>query len=161
VYDPVANSWTCITAPTGWTQIGDAQSVVLNDGTFLVANPLDNEVATINFTTNPPTFNPPFTPPGKTADFRNDEEGWTLLPDGTVLTTEIWNSADSVNTPALIYTPSQQSWTAAGIAPDPLVLLTSGNYSYFEVGPSVLRPDGTVFVAGATGFNDIYDTNTH
>jgi hypothetical protein len=161
IYDPVANSWTCITAPPGWTQIGDAQSVVLNDGTFLMGNPFDNEVATIDFSPNPPTFNAPFTPLGKTADFRNAEEGWTLSANGTVLTTENWNSGDNVNTPALIYIPSQQSWSSVGTAPDPLVLIKSGNANYFEVGPSVLRPDGTVFAAGATGFNDIYNTNTH
>jgi len=28
IYDPVANAWTCIAAPTGWALIGDAQSVV-------------------------------------------------------------------------------------------------------------------------------------
>ena len=31
----------------------------------------------------------------------------------------------------------------------------------FEIGPSVLRPDGTVFAVGATGFNDIYNAETH
>ena len=37
IYDPVANSWTCIAPPSGWTEIGDAQSVVLPDGTFMIA----------------------------------------------------------------------------------------------------------------------------
>ena len=68
IYDPVANSWTCIAPPTGWTQIGDAESVVLTDGTFMIADPFNNQVATLNAGTNPPTFNAPFTPTGKTAD---------------------------------------------------------------------------------------------
>ena len=68
IYDPVANSWTCIAAPTGWTQIGDAESVVLDDGTFMIADPFSNQVATLNTSTSPPTFNAPFTPAGKTAD---------------------------------------------------------------------------------------------
>ncbi len=68
IYDPVANNWTCIAAPAGWTQIGDAQSVMLPDGTFLVANPFNNQVAALNTTTNPPSFDAPFTPSGKTAD---------------------------------------------------------------------------------------------
>lgn len=91
IYDPVANSWTCIEAPTGWKNIGDAQSVVLPDGTFMIAHPQDDQVATLNVSTNPPTFNTPFTPTGKTADTTtgitcfgvagpcNDEEGWELL----------------------------------------------------------------------------------
>ena len=54
IYDPVANSWTCIAAPSGWTQIGDAQSVVLPDGTFIIANPFNDQVATLNASTSPP-----------------------------------------------------------------------------------------------------------
>ena len=32
VYDPVADTWTAVTPPANWTQIGDAQSVVLANG---------------------------------------------------------------------------------------------------------------------------------
>jgi hypothetical protein len=156
IYDPVANSWTCIAAPKGLTQIGDVQSVVLADGTFMMAaDPYDNQIVTLNVNTNPPTFNSLFTPPGKSADFRNDEEGWTLLPDGTVLTAEIWDASDGFETPALIYNPSLQAWSSAGIAPDPLVLT-----NYGEIGPAILRPDGSVFAEGATGFNDIYNSSS-
>jgi hypothetical protein len=158
IYDPVANSWTCIAPPAGWTQIGDAQSAVLPDGTFMIANPFNNQVATLNASTNPPIFNAPFTPTGKTADSFNDEEGWILLPDGDVFTTEVWNSNDATKTPALTYSPVSKVWSSAGIAPDPLVLLTKGSTTYDETGPAMLRPDGTVFASGATGFNDIYDT---
>ena len=68
IYDPVANKWTCIAAPSGWTQIGDAESVVLADGTFMLADPFSNQVATLNASTSPPSFNTPFTPAGKGAD---------------------------------------------------------------------------------------------
>ena len=159
IYDPVANSWTCITAPSGWTQIGDAQSVVLPDGTFMMADPFNNQVVTLNISTNPPTFNIPITPSGKSADPYNDEEGWILLPDGTVLTLEIYNTDDTTETPALTYSESAMAWSSAGLAPDPLVLLSLGSVNYEEIGPAILRPDGTVFAVGATGFNDIYNTN--
>ncbi|MGH7781544.1 MAG: hypothetical protein ACREQR_17155 [Candidatus Binataceae bacterium] len=160
IYDPVANSWACVTAPSGWSQIGDAQSAVLPDGTFMMADPFSNQVATLNVNTNPPTFNTPFTPSGKSpADPYNDEEGWTLLPNATILTLEIYNSLDGTETPALTYSPTGQAWSSAGTAPDPLVLLQYGTTTYDEIGPSILRPDGTVFAEGATGFNDIFDTN--
>jgi hypothetical protein len=160
IYDPVANIWTCVAPPSGWIQIGDAQSVVLPDGTFMVAHPFNdtsaggNQVATLDASTNPPTFNAPFTPSGKnTADFQSDEEGWNLLPNGTVLTLEVWNSSDGTKTPALTYNSSTEAWTSAGNAPDPLV-----NTSLREIGPAMLRPDGTLLAEGATGFNDIFNT---
>ena len=158
IYDPVANRWTCIAAPSGWTQIGDAESVVLADGTLMIANPFNNQVATLNASTSPPSFNSPFTPAGKSADSRNDEEGWILLPDGDVFTTEIWNSNDGTVTPALTYSPVSKAWSSAGIAPDPLVLQSKGGVTYDETGPAMLRPDGTVFASGAVGFNDVYDS---
>jgi HYDIN/CFA65/VesB-like, Ig-like domain len=172
IYDPVANSWTCIAAPTGWTMIGDAQSVVLPDGTFMIARPQNDQVATLDVGTTPPTFNAPFTPSGKTADTTtgiscggvagpcNDEEGWELLPNGAVLTLEAWNSSDSIETPALTYNPTTKAWSSAGNAPDPLTLISKGGTYYFEIGPALLRPDGTVFTSGATGFNDVYHTSS-
>src|SRR4051794_3312354 len=42
IYDPVANKWTNVHPPTGWTKIGDAQSVLLNDGRFMMAHPFDD-----------------------------------------------------------------------------------------------------------------------
>ncbi len=31
IYDPIANKWTCVAPPSGWSQIGDAESIVLPD----------------------------------------------------------------------------------------------------------------------------------
>ena len=172
IYDPVANTWTCIAPPSGWKTVGDAPSVVLPDGTFMVAQAVGSgQLATLNTSTNPPTFNSPFTPTGKSADgitdnlnlYDNNEEGWELLPNGTVLTLEIWNANDSSETPALVYNSDTQGWSSAGTAPDPLVNLNinpGSGIPYYEIGPAILRPDGTVFAEGATQFNDIYDTNT-
>ena len=89
IYDPVANSLDLYRASRRMeSQIRNAQSVVLADGTFMIANPFNNQVATLNASTSPPTFNAPLTPAGKTSDSFNDEEGWILLPNGNVFTTE-------------------------------------------------------------------------
>ena len=37
VYDPVANGWTSVAAPSGWQYIGDADSIVLPNGTYMLA----------------------------------------------------------------------------------------------------------------------------
>src|ERR1700731_1887779 len=38
IYDPLANTWTSVNPPAGWSSIGDAQSVVLPNGTYMQAN---------------------------------------------------------------------------------------------------------------------------
>ena len=86
---------------------------------------------------------------------RFDEEGWTLLPDGTILTT------DALNAPHYeIFNPKTKKWTTPGVTPVRLE-----DPSSQEIGPMVLRPDGTVFAAGAapsggTGHTAIYSTKT-
>jgi hypothetical protein len=49
------------------------------------------------------------------------------------------------------YTPSTGAWSGLGYTPA-LVFSQAGH----EIGPQVLRPDGSVFVAGATGHTSIY-----
>jgi len=162
IYDPVANTWTCITAPASpWDNIGDAESVVLPNGSFMIAQAVyvstsgstGLQDATINVSTNPPVYNTPFTPTGKSADDGGyqDEEGWTLLPNGTVMTLEVWNSGIATNTVAITFNSGTSAWSSAGTAPDPLV-----NSTLFEIGPTVLTPAATVFATGATGYNDVY-----
>jgi hypothetical protein len=36
LYDPVSNTWTSISPPSGWSQIGDASGVILANGTFMM-----------------------------------------------------------------------------------------------------------------------------
>jgi hypothetical protein len=36
IYDPVADSWTSVSPPSGWSTIGGAPSVVLPNGTFMI-----------------------------------------------------------------------------------------------------------------------------
>jgi len=143
VYDPVANAWTPLAPPAGWNNIGDAQCTVLSDGTFMLGNPFDTRIAILDPGTLTYTnLNPP-------KDDRNDEEGWTLLPDGSVLT------ADAIAAPlSQRYIPSLNQWVTAGST---IVRLEDPGSQ--ELGPAVLRPDGTVFDTGATGHNAIYDSN--
>jgi len=80
MYDPVANTWKPVSPPNGWANIGDAQSVVLPDGTFMLANALTKQQALLNASTLT------WTATGSGKFDVNDEEGWTLLWDGNVLT---------------------------------------------------------------------------
>jgi hypothetical protein len=145
IYDPVKNKWTSVTPPTGWTTIGDAQSTLLDDGTYMLANCCNTDEATLNLKTMK------WTPTGKGKADINDEEGWTLLPSGQLLTADANNAQDSKHTE--IYTKG--TWASAGDAPVQLA-----DPSSHELGPLMLLPNGTVFAVGATGFTAVYTIST-
>lgn len=151
IYDPVKNAWTAVKPPSGWTTIGDAQSVILNDGTYMLANCCTTQEATLNLKTMAWTA---VNVSGK-ADI-NDEEGWTLLPDGSVLTVDANNTADLKHTERFV----NGAWQFAGDTIQELPDLNAQGGGSHEMGPHVLRPDGTVFAAGASGHNGIFDTKT-
>ncbi len=135
LYDPLTNKWTTLAAPSGWGNIGDAQCVVLPNGQLILANPFDTRMASLNPSNLTWT---PLAGAGKGDAF--DEEGWTLLPDGTVLT------CDSPNAPACEkYVPIQDRWFSAGSTPFSLE-----DPSSEEMGPMVLMYNGKVFATGAT-----------
>jgi hypothetical protein len=141
IYNPVANTWTPVSPPTGWSEIGDASSIVLANGTYMLGNCCLSSQALLNKS----ALTWSMTGAGK-AD-GNSEEGWTLLPNGKVLTADVGNAPNSE-----LYNPNTGSWSSAGTVP---VNLING----FEIGPQVLRPDGTVFVEGASQHTAIYNTH--
>ena len=144
IYDPAANTWTSVAPPSGWSNIGDGQSVVLSNGTFMLANAVSAQEALFNAATLSWTT----TGTGK-AD-GNDEEGWTLLPNGKVLTVDAVNGTNSE-----LYNPATGSWSSAGSTIVSLAAVPSE-----EIGPAVLRPDGTVFATGGTSNTAIYNLAT-
>ena len=152
IYDPVANSWTPVNPPSGWPQIGDAVATVLANGKFMMGEL--STTRTVLF--NPSTLGWQAVGTGK-ADI-NSEEGWSLLPNGQVLTVDAWNGRNSE-----VFTPSTAAWTSAGTLPSTLVSSgpdCNGDFPSVELGPQVLRPNGTVFATGASKFNAVYDTAT-
>ncbi len=149
IYDPLANSWTAVAPPAGWTTIGDAQSVVLPDGTYMLANCCTKDEATLDLATMT------WTKTGTGKNDINDEEGWTLLPSGQVLTVDANDTSDPEHTEILM----AGAWTNAGDTPVQLPDLNTTTNSH-ELGPQVLRPNGTVFAVGATGHTAVYSTTT-
>jgi hypothetical protein len=151
IYDPAANTWTSLAPPKDWSYIGDSPALVMPNGKFLVGNKLTRQMAALD----PKTLTWQGVPsPGK-SDF-DAEEGWTLLPNGTVLTADVKHAPNSE-----IYTPSARSWASAGStivdlhSPSPFGCLPygpGGSLCYYppgEIGPAILRPDGTVYVTGS------------
>jgi hypothetical protein len=148
IYDPVKNKWTMVNPPAGWNTIGDAQAILLADGTYMQANCCDTQQAYFN----PKTLGwTNITNTGKADSFQ--EEGWGLLPNNDVLTVDAMKAPNYET-----YDPTTGKWTTPGTT----IVRLEGSQ---EVGPFVLRPDGTVFAAGASpqgiaGHTAIYNTKT-
>jgi hypothetical protein len=103
--------------------------------------------------------------------------GFTLLPNGSVLTVDVRNSPQSYH-----FVPATGTWIADPSTPVSLVELTGTPYTYGpasqqtvggvtygpgpagiyvapgEIGPSMLRPDGSVFWVGAAPSGQIAHT---
>ncbi|HEY1615497.1 MAG TPA: hypothetical protein VGF97_17590 [Rhizomicrobium sp.] len=153
VYDPVKNTWTKLSPPKGWKNIGDSPSVVLPDGRFMVGDKFFNKVAALDPATLKWTE---LKSKNKNEDW-NAEEGWTLMPDGTILTWDVL-----ANPLSETYNPASGKWTNLGTTAANLegpclvcncIQVPPKNFCYYspgETGPGILRPDGTVFATGAT-----------
>jgi hypothetical protein len=154
IYNPATNKWTSLTGPTGWTHIGDGASVVLANGTFMLGNcgvagtECTNQTYQAQLDTSTLTWTIIGSGNGK-AD-QNSEEGWELLPSGDVLVVDVWDVGNSE-----LFNPSTSTWSTAG-----KTVGTLPNSNCVEIGPAVLRPDGTVFAVGGTDSTGIYDSAT-
>ncbi len=90
IYDPVANTWTTVAPPKGWTNIGDSPSTVLADGNYLIGNKLTKQMRLLNPTTMKWST---VSSKGKKDFFA--EEGLTLLASGSVLTADVKDAPNS------------------------------------------------------------------
>ncbi len=153
LYDPVANTWSSQLGDVfGSGTVGDTMSNVLANGTMVVSQITSTNLeafneATLSFTALNPT--------GK-AD-PNNEEGWNLLPNGTMLTVDARIQAQSE-----IYNPTTNVW---GTPLNTIVNMadTGDLGGSIEVGPATLRPDGVVvsFTGNSLGGNALFNTLTN
>jgi hypothetical protein len=161
IYDPATQVWTPVDPPRHWENIGDSPSVVLPDGHFLLGDKLNKRGAELD----PKTMKWKEVGYAGKNDF-NAEEGWTLLPDGTVLTVDVKDHPQSED-----YDPAAGRWSSLGGTKVNLQLPDCAshrkccipyppkNKCYYppgEMGPAVLMPDGTVFATGASHHTAIY-----
>ena len=152
IFDPQTNAWTALGHPAGWQWVGDSPSTMLPDGRMLLGQKLTKRDAVLD----PKSLQWTNVSDASKADF-NAEEGWTLLPDGTVLTADVRDSPNSE-----IYKPTAGTWTSIGTTVANLRSPYFGKCVRYgnlprdcyhppgEIGPAILRPDGTVLATGAS-----------
>lgn len=158
IYNPIKDTWTMVAPPSGpdWAFIGDSPWTLLPNGHLLLGEKFTKAMAEFDPTTMTWTH---------VSSFNKDdvfaEEGLTLLPDGSVLTVNMtdYNFAQRFIPSA---NPSKSLWVDAGSTPVKLpatdtnsaknIIYDNGMRVYHppgEIGPAILRPDGTVFNSGA------------
>ena len=158
IYNPVTNSWRSVAPPGGWSNIGDAQSDVLANGTFIavpgvpelhLVEPHPHHGSTRSSTTTGLNWT---VIPGQGKNDPNDEEGWTLEPSGQLLTVDTWLTPSTE-----LFTPSSLNWSSAGNT-----VRSPVNSPAVEIGPQVEMPGGDTFVVGAgTGAEAPATCTTH
>src|SRR5262249_49376758 len=91
-----------------------------------------------------------------------NEEGWTLLADGTVMTVNVkvpsGGGLNNAPNTAERYFPAEDIWRPTGTLPNVLALTNvldtavtpNVNVAVFEIGPAMLLPDQTLISFGAT-----------
>jgi hypothetical protein len=148
IYDPVKNKWTNVNPPSGWTEIGDSPGIVLPNGTFMLGQNFTEATAFFNAKTLGWTLKGS----GKADTF--SEEGWELLPDGTLLTVDTQDTPNSER-----FLPKTNKWVTAGST-----IVDLSINAGLEIGPALLRPQGNVFAtggnSGGAGHTALYDTTT-
>ena len=79
-------TWTANSPPAGWTTLGDAESVLLADGTYMQSNCCTAQNALFNGPNS-------WTATGSVNQTSNDESGFTLLSNDLVLTVDTKSSS--------------------------------------------------------------------
>ncbi len=143
IFDPVANTWTKVTGPSGWSEIGDASGIVLSNGTYMLGNCCYTYQALYNEASGG------WTQVGNGKADTNSEEGWTLLPSGNVVSAEVFSEPG-----AQYYDPNANQWDSAGTLPNNLT-------NCYEIGPQVLLPNGNVFIGGGDQYTALYNTGSN
>lgn len=153
IYDPLTGVWSMLSKPAAFDWIrGDASCCVLPDGKVLFGC-LDDARSAL---WDPDTglwreAGTAFGTRPATKVGRTNEETWTLLPDGSVLTVETFNPPAAEK-----YLPHQDIWVSAGNTPENLI-----DPVMFEIGPALLLSDHRVFAIGGSAHTALYTPAHH
>ncbi len=147
IYNPLTDKWISFAPPTTkfpektWEQIGDAPCAVLPDGRFLLGSINDENVAWLDPSALIWTALSP-RPVGSVSD----EESWVLMPDNTIALPSTFDKSVT-----WVYEIGNDHWVRGNDLPNVIVDPDDN-----EIGPGLLRYDGTAFFLGANEHTAIY-----
>jgi hypothetical protein len=162
IYDPVTNTWSPI-AKFPESQYGDVPTMLLGDGRVFTGSLSTNKSYYYSIANNTWTL-----AANKVYADQSDEETWVRLPDGRVLTYDLFQSYKTGGAYAEAFDPATGTWaslspsdgTAAGTIP-----LLSSSALGAELGPALLlrraSTGGDVLFIGATGHTGVYSIATN
>ncbi len=143
IYDPVADTWTEINPPAGWTNIGDSPCVLFPDGRLFIGKYNETKTAIYNPVSHTWTA-------GANKPASSSEESWVLLSDNTVIAVRCDSSQRADK-----YTIATNTWVDGGTLPQNIIELSSS-----EIGAAVLLNNGKTLFVGANGRTAIYTPPT-
>jgi hypothetical protein len=147
IYDAGADTWTLFASPTNpgtvpvqWDEIGDGSCTVLPDGTFLLGSVDSANVAKLDPSTLTwMAMNP------RQGVGTSDEDSWVLMPDNTIVAPSCQNPPTT-----WVYNIATDLWHQRNSLPVSIIDVKD------EIGPALLRYDGTAFFLGANQHTAIY-----
>ncbi len=156
VYDPVADSWSP-TVNFPQANFGDDPTEVLANGKILCGYVFDGRTYLYDPAAN--TFTATGT---KLRGDQSDEEAWVKLPDGSILSYDIFSTVNLNAFHAQRYLPSSGTWVDASTHDGSIGagFNLGDNKVGFELGPALLLSDGRVFQVGANGNTAFYNIAT-
>jgi hypothetical protein len=162
IYDPVANTWTPI-ANFPERQYGDVPSMLVPGGKIFAGSLTTNKSYYYDIASD--TWSQTGS---KVYGDQSDEESWVRLPDGRVMTYDLFQSFNTGGAYAEAFNPATNTWasvspsdgSAAGTIPQ-----LSSNALGAELGAGLLlrrsSAAGDVLFIGATGHTGIYTIGTN
>jgi hypothetical protein len=155
IYNPGTNAWTLVASDPD-TDVVNVPTEVLPNGDVMVGSTDQPEVEIYNPSTNTWTLGAP-------EIYGLTSQGpWVKLPDGDILTYNAVSSVTDNQGEAEFYDSSlngqnESSWVNASFGTLP-ILTDQAEGSAF--GPELLLPDGRVFLPGANGQTEFYNSAT-
>jgi hypothetical protein len=149
-------TWVVNAPPSGWSTIGDAQSDLLANGKYMQADCCSKKTAFFNGPNS-------WTAGPSVLAVRNDESGYTALPDGRLLMVDVQNNSTCGSSKSSeYYDPNDNLWHCG-----PQLTQQLWQQSDQELGSAVLfypsntHPKGGVFQYGGNStFTNVLDLNT-